>query len=293
MLSLICLLSSEGSAFRVPVPEFLERLVDDDVVGERQSAAATERLLSVFAISFLVSLVNNLVVLYREQVTNTATTGLQFTCLQCTGQCTCLSPKQNEKYINLLVSVSSVDLESQVAATVALIEEVKAEIVALEARKEAVNEISDKITKVTSRNYVKRIISRQQTFTHSCSQFTALCQDGLTAVQNGDDNMDILKEEILGAVVEPCSAQDIEALQIVAEEAAKTNTDLVNDIFNKNETLQILEDKLEELFASTTTPISATTTTTTNSPSSTTTSSATAPTSTATSNNGKNITNMS
>ena len=76
MLSLICLLSSEGSAFRVPVPEFLERLVDDDVVGERQSAAATERLLSVFAISFLVSLVNNLVVLYGEQVTNT--TGLQF-----------------------------------------------------------------------------------------------------------------------------------------------------------------------------------------------------------------------
>ena len=188
------------------------------------------------------------------------------------------------------------DLESQVAATVALIEEVKAEIAALEARKEAVNEISDKITKVTSRNYVKRITSRQKTFTHSCSQFTALCQDGLTAVQNGDDNMDILTEEILGAVVEPCSAQDIEALQIVAEEAAKTNTDLVNDIFNKNEALQILEDKLEELFASTTTSataISATTTTTTNSPSSTTTSSATAPTSTATSNNGKNITNMS
>ena len=183
------------------------------------------------------------------------------------------------------------DIESQVAATVALIEEVKAEIAALEARKEAVNEISDKITKVTSRNYVKRIISREKTFTHSCPQFTALCQDGLTAVQNGEDNMDILTEEILGAVVEPCSARDIEALQIVAEEAAKTNTDLVNDIFNKNEALQILEDKLEELFASTTTSataISATTTTTTNSPSSTTTSSATAPTSTATSNNGKN-----
>ena len=88
MLSLICLLSSEGSAFRVPVPEFLERLVDDDVVSERQSAAATERLLSVFAISFLVSLVNNLLVLYGEQVTNTTTTGLQFICLQCTGQCT-------------------------------------------------------------------------------------------------------------------------------------------------------------------------------------------------------------
>ena len=196
----------------------------------------------------------------------------------------------------LLVSVPSVDLESQVAVTLALIEELKAEIAVLEAKKEAVNEISDKITKVTSRNYVKRIISRHKTFTHSCSQFTALCQDGLTAVQNGEDNMDILTEEILGAVVEPCSAQDIEALQIVAEEAAKTNTDLVNDIFNKNETLQILEDKLEELFASTTTsatPISATTTTTTNSPSSTTTSSATAPTSTATSNNGKNITNMS
>ena len=93
MLSLICLLSSEGSAFRVPVPEFLERLVDDDVVGERQSAAATERLLSVFAISFLVSLVNNLVVLYGEQVTNTATTGLYWTMY------TCVSPKQDEKYI--------------------------------------------------------------------------------------------------------------------------------------------------------------------------------------------------
>ena len=97
MLSLICLLSSEGSAFRVPVPEFLERLVDDDGVSERQSAAATERLLSVFAISFLVSLVNNLVVLYGEQVTNTATTGLYV--LQCTGQCTCVSPKQDVKYI--------------------------------------------------------------------------------------------------------------------------------------------------------------------------------------------------
>ena len=104
VLSLICLLSSEGSAFRVPVPEFLERLVDDDVVSERQSAAATERLLSVFAISFLVSLVNNLVVLYGEQVTNTTTTGLQFICLQCTGQCTStrVSPKQNVKYIYYL-----------------------------------------------------------------------------------------------------------------------------------------------------------------------------------------------
>ena len=104
MLSLICLLSSEGSAFRVPVPEFLERLVDDDGVSERQSAAATERLLSVFAISFLVSLVNNLVVLYGEQVTNTTTTGLQFICLQCTGQCTSarVSPKQNVKYIYYL-----------------------------------------------------------------------------------------------------------------------------------------------------------------------------------------------
>ena len=71
VLSLICLLSSEGSAFIVPVPEFLERLVDDDGVSERQSAAATERLLSVFAISFLA-------VLYGEQVTNTVTTGLQF-----------------------------------------------------------------------------------------------------------------------------------------------------------------------------------------------------------------------
>ena len=60
----------------------------------------------------------------------------------------------------LLVSVPSVDLESQVAVTLALIEELKAEIAALEARKEAVIEISDKITKVTSRNYVKRIISR-------------------------------------------------------------------------------------------------------------------------------------
>ena len=102
LLSLICLLNSDGSAFRVPVPEFLEHLVDDDGVSERQSAAATERLLSVFAISFLVSLVNNLVVLYGEQVTNTATTGLQFICY--TMQCNvldnvhvCLPPKQNEK----------------------------------------------------------------------------------------------------------------------------------------------------------------------------------------------------
>ena len=204
-----------------------------------------------------------------------------------------LLSKMKSKY-NLLVSVPSVDFVSQVAATVALIDEVKAEIAALEERKDAVTVILDKITKVTSRNYVKRIIFRQKTFTHSCSQFTALCQGGLTAVQNGDDNMDILTEEILGAVVEPCSAQDIEALQIVAEEAAKTITDLVNDIVDKNEALQILEDKLEELNASTTTSatsISATTATTTNSPSSTTTSSATDPTTTTTSNNGKNITN--
>ena len=99
MLSLICLLNSDGSAFRVPVPEFLEHLVDDDGVSERQSAAATERLLSVFAISFLVSLVNNLVVLYGEQVTNTATSGLQYV-IQCNvldNVHVCLPPKQNEK----------------------------------------------------------------------------------------------------------------------------------------------------------------------------------------------------
>ena len=125
--------------------------------------------------------------------------------------------------------------------------------------------ISTKIDEVTSsgRRDLWKIHALTRAFSHSCSQFTNLCRNGLTALQNGDPNIDSLAQEIFGATVETCSGQEMQEIRTVFDDAAKIIEDVVTEIAERNEILQNLQNKLEELYASTTTSSSTTTTTTT------------------------------
>ena len=154
---------------------------------------------------------------------------------------------------SLLVLHEQHVLNTAAAETLALIQKTKAEIEALEDKKTAVSRIEDKIHEVTSTT------RHQHLYTHSCSQFTVLCQAGLSAVSNEDDNSDDLKAEILGASVKPCSVQEVHTIQTVIDKAANIIEELAREIDAKSDILQSLEDKLEELYASTTTGAASTT----------------------------------
>ena len=161
-----------------------------------------------------------------------------------------------------------------------LIEEALKVIKALEEKKTTVDGISTKINDVTSsgRRDLWRIHALNRAFSHTCSQFTNLCRTGLTALQNGDPNIDSLAQEIFAATVGPCSSEEMQEIQTVFDDAAKIVEDVVAEIEERNEILQNLQNKLEELYASTTTS----TTTTTTSSSTTTTATTTTTTTTTT-----------
>ena len=154
---------------------------------------------------------------------------------------------------SLLVLHDQHVLNTAAAETLALIQKTIAEIEALEDKKTAVSRIEDKIHEVTSTT------RHQHLYTHSCSQFTVLCQAGLSAVSNEDDNSDDLTAEILGASVKPCSVQEVHTIQTVIDKAANIIKELAREIDTKSDILQSLEDTLEELYASTTTGAASTT----------------------------------
>ena len=155
---------------------------------------------------------------------------------------------------SLLVLHEQHVLNTAAAETLALIQKTKAEIEALEDKKTAVSRIDDKIHEVTSTT------RHQPLYTHSCSQFTVLCQAGLTAVIKEEDSSDALTAEILGASVKPCSVQEVITIQTVAAEAAKIIQELTKKIETKQEILQSLENKLASLTGTTTTQITSSTT---------------------------------
>ena len=165
-----------------------------------------------------------------------------------------------------------------VAETEDQIYEVRNEIIELEEKKDSAHKIYQKINEILNsrqgrrRKYyhqnmqwellqhlIKHLqkTGKRRTFTHSCSEFTGLCQDALTSLDTGDPKV----EEIVGAVVEPCSDEEKDAIKSVSEEAGKIVEEATNQIEEKNYILQNLEDVLQELYVSTTTT-SATSTTT-------------------------------
>ena len=151
---------------------------------------------------------------------------------------------------SLLVLHEQHVLNTAAAETLALIQKTIAEIEALEDKKTAVSRIEDKIHEVTSTT------RHQHLYTHSCSQFTVLCQAGLTAVINGEDSGDALTAEILGASVKPCSVQEVHTIEAVTAEAAN----IIQELRKKIETL---EYKLEGLYTTPTTQITSIINTTT------------------------------
>ena len=160
---------------------------------------------------------------------------------------------------------TDIDFEAEAAATNMLIEEALKVIKALEEKKTTVDGISTKIDEVTSsgRRDLWKIHALTRTFSHTCSQFTNLCRNGLTALQNGDPNIDSLAQEIFAATVGPCSSEEMQEIRTVFDDAAKIIEEVVTEIAERNEILQNLQNKLEELYASTTTSSTTTTITTT------------------------------
>ena len=135
----------------------------------------------------------------------------------------------------------------------------------MEQKKDTATSISTKIDEVLSGarailNVIDRIIARQQTYSHTCSEFSTLCTTALTALKNGDPSVVTLAQEVLDALVEPCSNEEIEAIQSVKEEAVKVVEEVVMEIEEKQEILQVLEVTLQEIYASTTTTSTTSTT---------------------------------
>ena len=135
----------------------------------------------------------------------------------------------------------------------------------MEQKKDTAISISAKIDEVLSgaraiQNVIDRIIARQQTYSHTCAEFSTLCTNALTALKNGDTSVVTLAQEVLDALVEPCSNEEIEAIQSVKEEAVKVVEEVVMEIEEKQEILQVLEVTLQEIYASTTTTSTTSTT---------------------------------
>ena len=184
-----------------------------------------------------------------------------------------------------------------VAETEDQISEVKNEIIELEEKKDSAHKIYQKINEILNsrqgrrRKYYHQSMQwellqhlikhlqktgKRRTFTHSCSEFTGLCQDALTSLDTGDPKV----EEIVGAVVEPCSDEEKDAIKSVSEEAGKIVEEATNQIEEKNYILQNLEDVLQELYVSTTTTSATSTTTATTAATTTPTAAATVTTAT-------------
>ena len=184
-----------------------------------------------------------------------------------------------------------------VAETEDQISEVKNEIIELEEKKDSAHKIYQKINEILNsrqgrrrkyyhqnmqwellQHFIKHLqkTGKRRTFTHSCSDFTGLCQDALTSLDTGDPKV----EEIVGAVVEPCSDEEKDAIKSVSEEAGKIVEEATNQIEEKNYILQNLEDVLQELYVSTTTTSATSTTTATTAATTTPTAAATVTTAT-------------
>ena len=172
---------------------------------------------------------------------------------------------QETKILIIVAPTPSVNFEAEASETVALIDETTKQIEALEQKKDTANGISTKIDEVLSgaraiQNVIDRIIARQQTYSHTCAEFSTLCTDALSALKSGDPSVVTLAQEVLDALVEPCSNEEIEAIQSVKEEAVKVVEEVVMEIEEKQEILQVLEVTLQEIYASTTTTSTTSTT---------------------------------
>ena len=246
------------------VTDILQQLLNDEA---GQDTEARDTVVAVFVVILLLSLARNLVALYDQHLIASATPGV------------CMRHKFRDDLMSILfrnischvicfftaAGPTDIDFEAEAAATNMLIEEALKVIKALEEKKTTVDGISTKIDEVTSsgRRDLWKIHALTRAFSHSCSQFTNLCRNGLTALQNGDPNIDSLAQEIFAATVGPCSSKEMQEIRTVFDDAARIIEDVVAEIAERNEILQNLQNKLEELYASTTTSSSTTTTTTT------------------------------
>ena len=240
-LILMVMTSSQSSA---------DDVMESDKRDEWQLNEAVYGISPIMGATFVASLAQNLIRMAQESVSTSTT----------------LAPTAVVDY-------------AVVTETEDQINEVRKEIIELEEKKTSANKIYQKVNEIISnsrqgrrrkyyhqnmqwellQHFIKHLqkTGKRRTFTHSCSEFTSLCQDALSSLETGDPKV----EEIVGAVVEPCSDEEKDAIQSVSEEAENIVEDVTIQIEDKNEILQNLEDVLQALYVSTTTT-SATSTTT-------------------------------